>query len=116
MAPGRTVPRRGSGPDMTRADSFASVVKDEEAPRRRPANISVSGSTVRKWSILDWSEDAWNAANGTHPDGFGRWNQPAFQGRGATYPCLGHVRGLRGHVCTHSECRAGRPLSVNTIC
>ena len=67
--------------DEGRPDSFASVVKDEEAPRRRPANMSVSRSTVRKWSILDWSEDAWNSANGTHPDGFGRWNQPAFQGR-----------------------------------
>ena len=30
-------------------------------------------------------------------------------------PTLGHVRGLRSHVRLHSECRAGRPLSVNTI-
>ena len=48
--------------DEGRPDSFASVVKDEEALRRRPANMSVSRSIVRKWGILDWSEDAWKSA------------------------------------------------------
>ena len=33
---------------------------------------------------------------------------------GIRYPCLGHVRGLREHVCLNSECWAGRPLSANT--
>ena len=57
-APGRTVPRTGSGPP----ESVFSSVKNEEAPRRREANVSVYRSVVRKWGILDWSEDAWDPA------------------------------------------------------
>ena len=45
-----------------RPDSVISAVKDEEAPRRRQANMSVYRSVVRKWGILDWSEDAWDPA------------------------------------------------------
>ena len=38
---------------------------------------------------------------------------PKFRARGAKYRCREHVRGLGRHVCLHSECRAGRPLSPN---
>ena len=43
-----------------------------------------------------------------------RYNQPAFRRRGAKYRCHEDVRGLGRHVCLHSKCSAGRPLSANT--
>ena len=36
-----------------RPDSVISAVKDEEAPRRRQANMSVYRNVVRKWGTLD---------------------------------------------------------------
>ena len=48
--------------DEVRPDSFASVVKDEEAPRRRPANISVQKTlgTQQMVQILTVSVDGTN--------------------------------------------------------
>ena len=43
-------------------DSFASVVKDGNASRRRQASMSMSSRIVRKLGICDWSEKAWDLA------------------------------------------------------
>ena len=89
--------------DEGRPDSVISAVKDEEAPRRRQANMSVYRAVVRKWGILDWSEDAWDPAMVHIRTGSVETTSQRFKGRGARYPCLGHVWGLS---------RAGRPISV----
>ena len=69
-APGRTFEEaKQSWHDESRPNTFASVVKDENVPRRRQANVSISHSIVRKWGIWDWSEDAWDPATAHHLTG-----------------------------------------------
>ena len=48
--------------DEGRPDSFASVVKDRNASRRRQASTSISSRIVRKLGICGWSGDAWDPA------------------------------------------------------
>ena len=43
-------------------DSFASVVKDRNASRRRQASTSTSSRIVQKLSICGWPGDAWDPA------------------------------------------------------
>ena len=54
---------RQSWHDEVGPDSFASIVKDWDASRRRrQASRSISSRIVQKLGIWDWSEDAWDLA------------------------------------------------------
>ena len=69
-APGRTFEEaKQCWHDEKRPNTFASVVKDENVPRRRQANMSISRSIVRKLGIWDRSEDAWDPATAHHLTG-----------------------------------------------
>ena len=89
-----------------RPDSCASVVKDRNASRERPASTSTSGRIVLELWICGLVRRCLGPCNRIPPGGPCRYNQHAFRGRGDKHCCGKHVWSLGKHVSLHSGCGA----------